>query len=227
MRNLSDLPEIIKNLVIINGLMFIATYVLESAMGIDLVNLLGLHFFKDHDFQPYQIFTSMFMHGGIAHILFNMFSLISLGSILERVWGGKRFLFFYLFCGIGASFLHMAVQAYQVHHLIGSFDIYQALPEYTVQQLSSYMGILIGASGAIYGVMVAFAMLFPNTELIIMFIPYPIKAKYLIVIFILVDFFGGITDFSWDNIAHFAHLGGGLFGAILIWFWRKDRTNLY
>jgi membrane associated rhomboid family serine protease len=147
----------------------------------------------------------MFTHGGFSHILFNMFSLWMFGKILETVWGGKRFLLFYLISGIGAAAAHLAVQ-----YFMGG------------------EGPAVGASGAIMGVLVAFGYLFPNTELFILFIPFPIKAKWVVIGYIAIDLFSGVARFSGDNIAHFAHLGGALTGFILVLFWNKnDRRRFY
>jgi membrane associated rhomboid family serine protease len=147
----------------------------------------------------------MFTHGGFSHILFNMFSLWMFGKILENLWGGKRFLLFYLISGIGAAIAHLAVQ-----YLMGG------------------NGPAVGASGAVMGILVAFGYLFPNTELFILFIPFPVKAKWVVIGYIAIDLFSGVARFSGDNIAHFAHLGGALTGFILVLIWNKnDRHRFY
>jgi membrane associated rhomboid family serine protease len=160
--------------------------------------------FNTPPFQPYQIITHMFTHGSIGHIFFNMFALWMFGKILENVWGSKRFLIFYLISGIGAAVAHLAVEYFQG-------------------------GIVpaVGASGAVMGVLVAFAYLFPNTELFILFIPFPIKAKWAVIGYVAIDLFGGIANISGDNIAHFAHLGGALTGFVLVLLWNKGNHRRF
>ena len=206
-------PPIVKNLIIINVLFFVATdfllqdkFSLPEAPGWGLLGVFALWPIDSLPFRPYQIFTHMFTHGGIAHIFFNMFNLYIFGRILENVWGPKKFLFFYLFCGVVAAATHLIVQALSPE---------TALPT-------------VGASGAVMGVMVGFAYLFPNTELMLMFIPVPIKAKYLILGLIAIDLFGGFGRLGATGIAHWAHLGGGLAGFLLVYIWNKrNRRTFY
>jgi membrane associated rhomboid family serine protease len=208
----NNFPPIIKNLVIINVLVWLAQVVSVLRFRFDLTDLLALYPIDSPDFRPYQIATHMFAHaaygpGGIVfyHILFNMFALWMFGRILENVWGGKRFLLFYLICGVGAAAVHLAVQ-----HITGGGEA------------------AVGASGAIMGLLAAFAYLFPNTELYILFIPFPIKAKWAVIGMAAIDLFGGLTNWSGDNIAHFAHLGGALTGLILVLIWNKtDKKRFY
>jgi membrane associated rhomboid family serine protease len=168
----------------------------------------------------------MFSHspGLIFHILFNMLMLWMFGRVLENVWGGKRFLFFYLACGLGAAALHLAVQSFRADQL------WQAIQANNQVEVSKYSGALagaLGASGAIMGIMAAFAYLFPNTPLIIIPFPFPIKAKWLVIGYVAIDLFGGL-GFSGDNIAHFAHLGGAITGFIIVFIWNKtNRRTLY
>jgi membrane associated rhomboid family serine protease len=189
--------------------------------------LLGLHYPSSIYFKPFQIITHMFMHGSISHIFFNMFNLYIFGSILERVWGPQRFLEFYFITGLGAMLLHTAVQAVQVYHLSGTL----APPLHIVESNQQLFEIIntstIGASGAIFGVQVGFAMLFPNTELYLMFIPIPIKAKYLIGGLLAIEVYSGFANNPGDNVAHFAHLGGALIGFILVKYWNRNRNVLY
>lgn len=200
-------PPIVKNLIIINVLAWIAQLSLDAQYQITVRGALWP--VSTPYFEPYQIFTCMFLHAPsfsmFFHILFNMFALFMFGRVLENVWGPKRFLFFYLACGVGASAAHLLMQ-----YLMGGFSI------------------AIGASGAVMGVMVAFGYLFPNTELMIMPIPIPIKAKWVVVGYVLLDLFGGFGNIQGDNIAHFAHLGGAITGFILVFIWNKtNRKTLY
>lgn len=208
-----NFPPVLKNLIIINVLVFLAQELLKDKFSLPgaeeygLTGVLGLWPIDSFFFRPYQIVTHMFAHGGWTHIFFNMFVLWMFGRILENVWGGKRFLIFYLVCGLGAAAAHLGVQ-YFTHPL--------------------YLSPAVGASGAIMGVMAAFAYLFPNTELYIMFIPIPIKAKWAVLGYVAVDLFSGISKFSGDNVAHFAHLGGALTGFILVFIWNKtNRRKFY
>lgn len=233
-----NIPEITKNLLIINGLVFIATLLYDG-----LQTKLGLYYFKSEYFQPYQLVTHMFTHGSFMHIFFNMFALFSFGSILERVWGEKRFLIFYLLTGFGAMFLHMLVNHMEALHYAKSISAQELeyIRESGRQMLYSdrnYVGAAgklnliyniptVGASGAIYGLLIAFGMLFPNSVLMLIFPPIPVKAKYLIPILIVAELFLGTANFARDNIAHFAHLGGALFGFILVKLWSRNRNNFY
>jgi membrane associated rhomboid family serine protease len=225
---LSDAPAV-KNLIILNIIVFAAQMIIKD---INLTELGSMHYFKSEYFKPFQIVTSMFMHSNISitHIIFNMFGLYVFGSILERVWGSKKFLFFYLVCGIGANLFQQVILPFEAQGFIkyvlrtteaASVDI-DLLKQSFLTQYSS-----LGASGAITGLMVAFAYLFPNTELMMMFIPVPIKAKILVPILIAIDLFGGIYKLPGDNIAHFAHLGGALIGFLLVFYWNKTNKKTF
>ena len=207
-------PPIVKNLIVINVLVWIAQLIYDKKDGLTmwLTQKLALFPIDDPDFRPYQIATHMFAHstytagGSIVffHILFNMFGLYMFGRILENVWGAKRFLIFYLACGVGAAAAHLAMQ-----YIMGGNSA------------------AVGASGAVMGVFVAFGYLFPNTELMIIPIPIPIKAKWLVLVYIGLDLFGGFGN-TGDNVAHFAHLGGALTGFLIVLFWNKtNRKTLY
>lgn len=203
---------VVFNLLIINGLVFLVQQFLTATN----INEWGpLYGYKSEFFKPYQLITHMFMHGGIAHILFNMFGLWMFGSVLEKVWGSKKFLIFYLICGIVAGIAEMFVLK----------DVLVFKPE--LGQNVLYLGQAVGASGAIMGIMAAFAYLFPNTPLYVMFIPVPVKAKYVIPGFILIDLFGGLYNVPGDNIAHFAHLGGAAMGFILVLIWNKTNRKTF
>jgi len=221
----ANLTPVVKNLLIINLICFLPFVVLSdnNYQGL-VVNNLGLFYFNSPHFRVWQILTYMFIHGGWAHILFNMFALFSFGPILEYAIGPKRFFNLYFICGIGAALIQMLVQAFEVHSIIGSFTLYndiQGLDQMAVAKLQGIYGApVVGASGAIFGLLVAFGMLYPNLELMILFIPVPVKAKYIIPVYILIEIFEGFGQFAGDNVAHFAHLGGALLGFILIKFWR-------
>jgi membrane associated rhomboid family serine protease len=160
-----------------------------------------------------------------AHILFNMFALWMFGRVLENVWGPKRFLFFYLACGVGAAALHLGIQYLRAEQLLQAF---QSGNELDVKKYFGALAPALGASGAIMGLFAAFAYLFPNTELIFLFIPFPIKAKWMVLIMVGLDLFGGISNISGDNLAHFAHLGGAITGFIIVFIWNKtNRRTLY
>ena len=217
------------NLIMVNVLLFFVTYLHPQLMQIlSLHYLFNTHqYYEGSGFQPFQILSHMFMHGGFFHILFNMWGLFMFGSILESVWGPKRFLTFYLITGFGAVLLHMAVQAFIIHNATGSFDpSLQMLSEHK-EAARTYFSETLGASGAIFGIATAFAMLFPNTELMIIPIPIPIKAKYLMPLYILFELYLGISQHQGDDVAHFAHLGGALFGFILVKIWGRNRNTLY
>jgi len=230
MNNL-NIPPVVKNLLIINVLFFVATYVLQSA-NIDLTAWLGVFYFDSPFFYIWQIITYMFMHGSLMHIFSNMFGLFMFGGLLENRWGSKRFLNFYLITGIGALAIQMGVQAFEVYQLTGSVlhgqYIESAIRGLPVDEGRTLAGIystpMVGASGAIFGVLVAFGMLYPNMELMLIFFPIPIKAKYFIPLYIVFELYSGVARVPGDSVAHFAHLGGALIGFILVKFW-KDKNN--
>lgn len=215
----SSIPPVTKNLIIINLLFWLAEIVLPR-VGIDLVKYLGLHYFAASDFNAVQLVTYMFMHdpGSFGHVFFNMFSVFLFGRTLEMVWGSKRFLIYYLTTGIGAGLVQEVTWFFSLKDAIDA-TIVQAGWETTRALLNNV--ITIGASGAVFGILLAFGMLFPNAELFIMFIPIPVKAKYFVIFYGIVELFLGVGNFSGDNIAHFAHLGGMLFGFFLIKYWKK------
>jgi membrane associated rhomboid family serine protease len=222
-------PPIIKNLIIINVLVWLAQLMYDGQFN--LTDKLGLWPVESPHFKPYQVVTHMFAHspGIIFHIFFNMFTLWMFGRMLENVWGHKRFLFFYLACGIGSAISHMAVEYFQYHDVIVYADMLKTAGRFSeAESILAMPAYAVGASGAVMGVMAAFAFLFPNTELYIMFIPVPIKAKWAILGLVALDLFGGVGRFSGDNIAHFAHLGGALTGFIIVLIWNnKNRKTLY
>jgi membrane associated rhomboid family serine protease len=242
-RGLLGLPPVVKNIIFINIIMFIADLVVRSVYGIELSSYLGLYFPKSELFQPIQVITHMFMHGGIWHIFANMFALYMFGGILESVWGPKRFFIYYMVCGLGAALIHESVIAIQYNKLISAispeqlqmildngrnyFTQGQVFTDDNMKALQILLNVpTVGASGAIFGVLLAFGVLFPNTQLMLLFPPIPIKAKYFVVGYGLIELYLAITQ-PGSNIAHAAHLGGMLFGYILIRIWRKTTRTLY
>lgn len=225
---MNNITPVVKNLLIINVIFFFATWLFQQ-QGIAIEEYLAVFYFNSPNFKIWQPITYMFMHGNITHIFFNMFALYSFGSILEAHWGGKRFINFYLITGLGALALQWGVQAFEVYQLTGS-SIHD-LATLTVQNESDlrtlqqiYFGPMVGASGAIFGLLVAFAMLYPNLEMYIMFIPVPVKAKYIIPVYIVIELSLGVAKIQGDSVAHFAHLGGALIGFILVKIWRNKNT---
>ena len=225
---MNNIPTMTKNLLVVNVLAFIATFVLERS-GIDLTRLFGLHFFLASEFHIYQFITYMFLHGGFTHILFNMFALWMFGSVIERVWGPKKFLFYYIVCGVGAGFIQELVQ--YANYSMEGLAAYQYVSAGGVQMTTDAyinMWTTIGASGAVYGILLAFGMIFPNERLFIIPFPFPIKAKWLIMGYIAIELFSAMSG-PGDGIAHMAHLGGMLFGLLLIRYWQKhpDSSQRY
>ena len=224
---MNSIPTVTKNLLIINVLLFLITLVLEG-YDIDLADYLGLHLFLADNFNAAQLITYMFMHANFAHIFFNMFAVWMFGRILEQVWGPRRFLFFYLVCGIGAGLIQEVVQ--YVFYLQELAPYSGVNTGYSIIPMEEYLNMMttVGASGAVYGILLAFGMLFPNERMFIFPLPMPIKAKYFVIGYALIELFAGISNSSGDNVAHFAHLGGMLFGFILIMYWKKtNRGNGY
>ena len=235
---MNKLPIVTKNLLAINVLMFLAALVAER-QGVSLENILGLHFFMAEDFYPFQFVTYMFMHGGIAHLFFNMFALYMFGRAMEHVLGAKRFLIYYLVAGIGAgllqemvAYLHysfivadMDPQLVAIVHSNGA-DIFHEHMNFGNPEMANLNLVLnvptVGASGAIYAILLGFAMTFPNEKMYIFPIPFPIKAKFFVIGYAAIELFLGVSG-SRDGVAHFAHLGGMLFGLVLILIWRKKK----
>ena len=200
--------------------MFLATIVAQR-YNIDLARYLGLHFFLASDFNIAQLFTYMFMHGGFGHLFFNMFAVWMFGRTLETVWGPRRFLLFYIVCGIGAGLIQELVQYIEYATTLAQYQ--QVQVPWGVIPMSEYLNMMntVGASGAVYGILLGFGMLFPNTPLFIFPLPMPIKAKYFVIGYAVIELFSGISNNPNDNVAHFAHLGGMIFGFIMIMYWKK------
>ena len=215
---MNNLPTVTKNLLIINVLCFLGMFVAER-YGIDINHLLGLHFFLASDFNIGQLVSYMFMQDKFSHIFFNMFALWMFGRVLEQVWGPKRFLTYYIVCGIGAGLVQELVWGMEYVFVWSNFASVD-----TGVGIISMEGFLnelttVGASGAVYGILLAFGMLFPNSQMFVFPIPMPIKAKYFVIGYAVLELFLGLGGS--DGVAHFAHLGGMLFGLILILYWRK------
>ena len=236
----SNFPPVVKNLIILNVLVWIAQLSFHSK-EFDLTDHIALYPVDAPQFKIYQVITHMFAHaaydshGGIMfyHILFNMFVLWMFGRVLENVWGPKRFLVFYILAGIGAAAAHLLVQHLRYDPeiirqiVMADANNDQAAYDYWIAK-AGFLASAVGASGAIMGVMAAFAYLFPNTELYIMFIPVPIKAKWAVLGYVALDLFLGVGSVSGDNVAHFAHLGGAITGFIIVFIWNKtNRRTLY
>lgn len=234
------LTGVVKHLLIINILMFIGSNILTSSGTFNANALLALYYPNSPFFEPYQIVTHFFMHGGVTHILFNMFALVMFGPPLEQLWGEKKFLFFYFFSAIGAVVLSFLVHQFEYAHFVSQLapDVVKILEEQGLQALEKGYNFkdielaklnlqyhsaipMVGASGAIFGLLLGFGMKFPNAELMLIFLPIPVKAKYFIPFLMVFELTLGVASFEWDNIAHYAHLGGALFGFLLILYWRK------
>ncbi len=234
------IPPVTKNLIIINVAMFIISFFFLQFFRTDLNRLLGLYYISSPYFQPWQIVTHMFMHGGFFHIFLNMWALFIFGRTLEGVWGSRRFLIYFLITGLGAAFFHELVMYIDLAPQIAKFKEFYNVPSLTIDRLnesfsstSQFHAMIrklvvptVGASGAVYGVLLAFGMLFPNTPLFIIPFPFPIKAKWLVIGVTVLELYSGVTR-PGSDIAHFAHLGGMIFGFILIKYWNRNRSSFY
>ena len=220
---MNNLPPITKNLLIINVLCFFGTVVAQRR-GIELDSILGLHFFLASDFKPYQLFTYMFMHANLEHIFFNMFAVWMFGRTLEMVFGSKRFLTYYLVCGIGAGIVQEVIQYVFYATELVRYDSVNIGVE--IVPMAEYLNMMttVGASGAVYGILLAFGMLFPNSQMFVFPLPFPIKAKFFVIGYAVIELFLGLGQ-TGDGVAHFAHLGGMIFGFLLIMYWRKKSKN--
>ena len=233
---MNNIPTVTKNLLAINVLMFLALLVAEK-QGVDLNSVLGLHLFESEGFQPYQLVTYMFMHASVTHLFFNMFALYMFGRTLEYMWGAKRFLVYYLVAGIGAALVQEAIGMVRYHEALDGmspldvelvlsrgFDALREGKNFVNPQLAHLNVVLnsttVGASGAIYAILLGFGMLFPEERMFVFPVPFPIKAKYFVMGYVVIELYLGVSG-SADGVAHFAHLGGMLFGFMLILFWRN------
>jgi len=232
------LTPVVKNLLILNGLFFLATITFQNTFRIDLTRYLGLHYISSENFSPFQFVSYMFMHGGMGHIFFNMFALWMFGKTLEEVWGPKRFLTYYLVTGIGAALIQMSVTFFRIQsveamlsaELIetvyreGSGILHRGM-NYSNEAMAKLNLMIntptVGASGAVFGLLLAFGMMFPNA-LIYLYFAIPIKAKWFVMIYGAIELYSGIANNPADNVAHFAHLGGMIFGFFLIKYWKRN-----
>lgn len=226
---MNNIPTVTRNLLIINVVVFLATYVL-APMGVDLNSLLGLHFFLAPDFHVHQLFTYMFAHGGWSHIFFNMFALWMFGCIVERTWGPRKFLFYYIVCGIGAGLFQELAQFGEFYMLakdqVVDFNLSKTIVVAHNSSAVLNMWTTVGASGAIYGILLAFGMLYPEERIFIFPLPVPIKAKWFVVGYAAIELFMAFSTTS-DGVAHLAHLGGMVFGFFLIRYWRRHPDISY
>lgn len=255
---LGSIPPVVKNLIAINIILWLATLALPNLfrnlnLNIDLTDILGLHYWASTKFNPAQLFTYMFMHGGFNHMFFNMFALYMFGGVLEQLWGPRRFLFYYLITGIGAGLVQEVFWTFEYHSVFKALDEAIAansgkllLPfedmlshYFRLTNLGSFdapalidmknmflnLPVTVGASGSVFGLLLAFGWLFPEAKIMLIFFPVPIKARVFVLLYGVAELFMGVAQFSWDNVAHFAHLGGMLFGVILILYWQKKKTR--
>lgn len=242
-RGFFGLPPVVKNIILLNVLMWLADFTARSVFGIDLSMILGLYFPKSENFMPLQIVTHMFMHGGFWHLFFNMYALFMFGQVLEQVWGPKRFFIYYMVSGLGAAFIHETVILFQYEKLMNVIspdqlsivlnegaEYFKQGKVFTDETMKGLQLLLntptVGASGAVFGILLAFGVLFPNTQLMLLIPPIPIRAKYFVLIYGGIELYLAVTQ-PGSNIAHAAHLGGMLFGYILIRYWRKTTNTLY
>lgn len=233
---LASIMPVTRHLLIINIIMWIATFVFQQTGVMDLNRWLGLHYWKASHFNILQLFTYMFMHGGFTHLFFNMFSLWMFGSLLEKVFGSKRYLFYYISCGLGAALVQELVWEFSWQSILASSvsgpaagsvtDIIKAINEghaaFTMDDFFNSL-VTIGASGAVFGILLAFGMIFPNMPMYIIPFPFPIKAKWMVIGYGLIELFFGVSH-TMSGVAHFAHLGGMLAGIIMILYWRHNGT---
>ncbi len=234
----SSIPPVTKNLIIINFIVWVALSVLSRKIGLDIESIGAIHYFNSPLFYPFQLVTYMFIHANFTHLFFNMFALFMFGITLERVLGSKRFLFYFISCGIGAAIFQEGVYAIMINKYLGllSPDVLEIIKTQGAEILSQgmnytdpnlghlnalYNGATVGASGATYGVLLAFGMIFPNRAIYLMFIPIPIKAKWFVIGYGVIELVQGLSQNAGDNVAHFAHLGGMLFGLLMILYWKK------
>ena len=238
---LKNISPVVKNLLLINILFYIAQWTIPS-----FTQNLELYPISSEDFKPWQLATHFFMHSpySIGHIFFNMFALVIFGSQLERVWGAQRFLGYYISCALGAAVLHLGVNYYRIHII----EINLSLEDLELFRNAAYDAIqkgmnfkdpvlaqlnllhhtpMLGASGAVFGLLAAFGYLFPNTELMLLFPPIPIKAKYFVIGYAALELYLGVSNNPSDNVAHFAHLGGALVGIIIVLYWGKNRNSFF
>lgn len=250
----NSIPPVVKNLLIINFILWLATFV-GKRFGLELSDYLGMHYWGASKFGIYQMITYMFMHADFSHLFFNMFALFMFGSLLENTWGSKKFLLYYMVTGIGAGIIQQVVMSIELHSVVSAFNNamtsissgssiepykevigryfrvsnWEAMSvAHLLQMKTELLNVFttVGASGAIFGLLLAYGMMFPNSSIYIMFIPIPIKAKWFVIVYGLLEIYLGFANRAGDSVAHFAHVGGMLFGIILILYWKK-KGRLY
>ncbi|MDR3326534.1 MAG: rhomboid family intramembrane serine protease [Prevotellaceae bacterium] len=236
----SNIPPVVLNLLIINTICLFADWFLSNKFEIGLNGIFGLHFFMSDEFRFFQPITYMFMHGGFTHLFFNMFAVYMFGQVFEMVWGGWKFLLYYFVAGIGAAFVQEVVWYIDYGSIINHIDyqLLEHIKENGRQALEDgknytdlYAGRLnlllniptVGASGAVFGILLAFGWMFPQEKLMLIFLPVPIPARIFVILYAVAELFFGVANFSGDNVAHFAHLGGLIFGLLLILWWKKQK----
>jgi len=229
MSGFQSMPPVIKNLIIVNALVFFAQNTVGKSPAFDMEHLFALHDIHSVYFRPHQLITYLFMHGSFTHIFFNMLALWMFGSVLENFWGSKRFLIFYTVCGIGAGLMHLGVLYTEMSKIMEVFR--QLPPDQQSELLYSDRFIVntatLGASGSVFGCLAAFGYLFPNSLIYIYFL-FPVKAKWLVIFYAGLELWLGIQNSAGDNVAHWAHLGGALVGFLLVWYWnRTNRKRFY
>jgi len=241
---MGKLTDVIKTLIIVNVIVFF----LPRLINLDLTNILALHFPKNEHFGFWQYVSHMFMHGSPMHLLFNMYGLWAFGTPLEQMWGKNKFLFFYFSAGIGAGLIYtladyyqfngvyeqlinLGVSASEIQTILESGRYNDEIINLSNEKMSEFYALYhtpaVGASGAVYGILVAFGIAFPDAKLALIFFPVPIAAKFFIPLMIFGDLFFGVTKYSVGNIAHFAHIGGALIGFIIAWYWKKNQFRMY
>ncbi len=221
-----QLPPVTKNLLIINLIVWAAINTLGTRLGNTIVEYGALHYFSSDNFYPYQLFTYMFMHEGFTHLFFNMFALFMFGGIIERTLGSPRFLFYYISCGLGAALIQEGVFALMINHYEG---LMTPIPNALNYELGSKIWMLeniptLGASGAVYGILLAFGFLYPRQPIFLMFIPVPIQARWLVLGYGALELLQALNNNPSDNVAHLAHLGGMIFGLLMLLYWRHKRV---
>lgn len=215
---LDSIPPVVKNLIAINVIMWLATIALPPVLrrwGIDadLTDILGMHYWAADKFNPAQLMTYMFMHWGIGHVFFNMFALYMFGGVLENYWGPRRFFIYYMVTGVGAGIVQQLFWTVEYHSVVSA--LFLNLP------------VTVGASGSVFGLLLAFGWLFPDVRLMMLFFPVPIRARVFVILYGVAELFLGVANFSGDSVAHFAHLGGMLFGIVLILIWKKNQFKTW
>lgn len=257
---LDSIPPVVKNLIAINVIMWLATIALPPVLrrwGIDadLTDILGMHYWAADKFNPAQLMTYMFMHGGIGHVFFNMFALYMFGGVLENYWGPRRFFIYYMVTGVGAGIVQQLFWTVEYHSVVSALnaaietgsisalsDSQEVLERYfrfgafsalskpdliELKQLFLNLPVTVGASGSVFGLLLAFGWLFPDVRLMMLFFPVPIRARVFVILYGVAELFLGVANFSGDSVAHFAHLGGMLFGIVLILIWKKNQFKTW